>query len=67
MVMAVQNLQLPTKVLPTLCDWMRGDADNGATSLIRVVGDPLESASWSETVLYQVGRAQYGFTRRHRW
>lgn len=32
-----------------------GDADNGATSLIRVVGDPLESASWSETVLYQVG------------
>ena len=32
-----------------------GDADNGATSLIRVVGNPLESTSWRETVLYQVG------------
>lgn len=32
-----------------------GDADNGATSLIRVVGNPLESSSWRETVLYQEG------------
>lgn len=32
-----------------------GDTDNGATSLIRVVGNPLESESWRETVLYQVG------------
>ena len=32
-----------------------GDADNGATSLIRAVGDPLQSASWSESVLYQTG------------
>ena len=32
-----------------------GDADNGATSLIRVVGNPLESANWRETVLYQTG------------
>ena len=32
-----------------------GDTDNGATSLIRVVGDPLDSTSWEETVLYQKG------------
>jgi len=32
-----------------------GDADNGATSLIRVVGNPLDSANWRETVLYQQG------------
>ena len=32
-----------------------GDADNGATSLIRVVGNPLDSTSWQETVLYQEG------------
>ena len=32
-----------------------GDADNGATSLIRVVGNPLESANWRESVLYQTG------------
>lgn len=32
-----------------------GDADNGATSLIRVAGNPLESSSWRETVLYQEG------------
>jgi hypothetical protein len=32
-----------------------GDADNGATSLIRVVGNPLDSANWRETVLYEQG------------
>ena len=32
-----------------------GDTDNGATSLIRVVGNPLTSESWQETVLYQKG------------
>lgn len=32
-----------------------GDADNGATSLIRVEGNPLESSSWRESVLYQEG------------
>ena len=32
-----------------------GDADNGATSLIRVLGDPLKSANWQETVLFQEG------------
>ena len=32
-----------------------GDVDNGATSLIRVLGDPLISANWQETVLFQEG------------
>ena len=32
-----------------------GDADNGATSLIRVLGDPLISTNWQETVLFQEG------------
>ena len=32
-----------------------GDVDNGATSLIRILGDPLMSANWQETVLFQEG------------
>ena len=32
-----------------------GDVDNGATSLIRVLGDPLISTNWQETVLFQEG------------
>jgi hypothetical protein len=32
-----------------------GDVDNGATSLIRILGDPLISANWQETVLFQEG------------
>lgn len=32
-----------------------GDADNGATSLMRIFGNPLESSSWIETVLFKQG------------
>ena len=32
-----------------------GDVDNGATSFIQVQGDPLISANWQETVLFQEG------------
>ena len=32
-----------------------GDVDNSATSLIQVLGDPLISANWQETVLFQEG------------